>query len=170
MYFHKQIALFKPHFVLFSPVTARIAGPEGNGAASVDPLFVPPSEDPLACLTDLQRQHDQSIVIADIGYSTSSLDILDHPLMLTDEVRSLLAVLAPWLAQQLPFLLVSTQCRLRPIKLLRSSAVDSNGHCTNYQPMLSCCLFFCLLRCNVSAQLCRASSAVYMHVWHCLPA
>lgn len=44
--------------------------------------------------------------MADLCYNPASLDVLDHPLMLTDEVRSLLAVLAPWLAQQQPFLLV----------------------------------------------------------------
>lgn len=81
----------------------RVVGSEAVGA---EPLFVPASEDPLACLLDLQQQ-DQAMSMADGGYNPSSLDLLDHPLMLTDEVRSLLAVLAPWLAKQQPFLLVS---------------------------------------------------------------
>ena len=68
-------------------------------------MFVPASEDPLACLLDLQHQ-DPALGMADLGYNPASLDILEHPLMLTDEVRSLLAVLAPWLAQLHPFLLV----------------------------------------------------------------
>jgi hypothetical protein len=45
--------------------------------------------------------------LADMGYGPASLGDPEHPLMLTDEVRSLLAVIAPWLAQQQPFLLVS---------------------------------------------------------------
>jgi hypothetical protein len=66
------------------------------------------------CLVDLQQQ-DQSIGMVDTGYNPASLDVLDHPLMLTDEVRSLLAVLAPWLAQQQPFLLVGSLLRsVRP--------------------------------------------------------
>jgi hypothetical protein len=68
-------------------------------------VFVAASEDPLACLLDLQQQ-DPGLTDS---YNPSSLDVLDHPLMLTDEVRSVLAVLAPWLAQQQPFLLVSAQ-------------------------------------------------------------
>ena len=80
----------------------RLAGVESSATS---PVFVAASEDPLACLLDLQQQDPG---LAD-SYNPSSLDILDHPLMLTDEVRSVLAVLAPWLAQQQPFLLVSAQ-------------------------------------------------------------
>jgi hypothetical protein len=61
---------------------------------------------------DLQQLSDQSLGMADTGYTLASLDVFDHALMLTDEVRSLLAVLAPWLAQQQPFLLVrSHRCK-----------------------------------------------------------
>lgn len=80
----------------------RLMAVEGSATT---PLFVPASEDPLACLSDHQQQ-DPALGLAD-DYNPASLDILDHPLMLTDEVRSVLAVLAPWLAQQQPFLLVS---------------------------------------------------------------
>jgi len=132
---HEPTVLLNVRFTPLCPVTARIAGSEGSGVAGVDPLFVPPSEDPLACLTDLQRQHDQSAGVADLGYNTSVLGILDHPLMLTDEVRGLLAVLPPWLAQQLPFLLVSTQCHSRPLPTVGSSVSYSNGHCTNCSNM-----------------------------------
>lgn len=83
--------------------TCRLAGSEAAGA---DPLFVSASQDPLACVLDLQQLSDQSLGMADTGYNPASLDVFDHALMLTDEVRSLLAVLAPWLAQQQPFLLV----------------------------------------------------------------
>lgn len=44
--------------------------------------------------------------LADMGYAPVSLVDPEHQLMLTDEVRSLLAVIAPWLAQQQAFLLV----------------------------------------------------------------
>jgi hypothetical protein len=71
---------------------------------ATDPLFVEMSEDPLACLLDVQQ--NQSLGLADMGYNPASLHVLEHPLMLTDQVRSLLAVLAPWLVQQQPFLLV----------------------------------------------------------------
>lgn len=76
--------------------TCRLSGSEAAGA---DPLFVSASEDPLACLLDLQQLSDQF-------HNPASLDVLDHALLLTDEVRSLLAVLAPWLAHQQPFMLV----------------------------------------------------------------
>lgn len=79
----------------------RLPGAEGSSASL---LFVPASDDPLACLDDLQ-QH-QGLGFAD-SYNPASLAVLDHPLMLTDEVPSVLAVLAPWLAQQQPFMLVS---------------------------------------------------------------
>lgn len=93
----------------------RVAGADATGGLGADPLFVPASEDPLACLLELQQQqHDQSLATADLGWNPASLDILDHPLMLTDGVRSLLAVLAPWLVHQQPFLLVS----MRQVSLL----------------------------------------------------
>jgi hypothetical protein len=83
-------------------LASRLAGPE---AGSTDPTFVPASDDPLACLIDWQQQ-DPAMGLTDMGYASVSLGEPEHPLMLTDEVRSLLAVIAPWLAQQQPFLLV----------------------------------------------------------------
>lgn len=61
--------------------------------------------------------------LADMGYSPVSLGDLEHPLMLTDEVRSLLAVIAPWLSQQQPFLLVgSTERRSERFSVQPSEA------------------------------------------------
>lgn len=77
------------------------------GGSTADLLFVPASEDPLACLLDMQLDQHQGLSgMTDSSYNPAAVDILDHPLMLTDDVRSLLAVLAPWLASQQPFLLV----------------------------------------------------------------
>lgn len=83
----------------------RLAGADAASGSTGDLLFVPPSEDPLACLLE-QHQQQQQQGVADGGYSPSSTNHLEHRLMLTDEVRGLLAVLAPWLATQQPFLLV----------------------------------------------------------------
>lgn len=85
--------------IAFFANTCRLAGTE---AAIGDPLAVPAAEDPLACL------QDQPSAAVDMGtMDPGALDYLDHKLMVTDDVRSVLAVLAPWLAAQLPFLLVS---------------------------------------------------------------
>jgi hypothetical protein len=67
---------------------------------SNDLLAVPASDDPLACLLQQQDPSDMAL------HSPQALDYLDHSLMVTDDVRALLAVLAPWLADQQPFLLV----------------------------------------------------------------
>jgi hypothetical protein len=67
---------------------------------SNDLLAVPASDDPLACLLQQQDPSDMAL------HSPQALDYLDHWLMVTDDVRVLLAVLAPWLADQQPFLLV----------------------------------------------------------------
>jgi hypothetical protein len=75
----------------------RLAGCE---VGSNDLLAVPPSDDPLACLLRQQDLNDMAL------HNPQALDYLDHRLMVTDDVRALLAVLAPWLADQQPFLLV----------------------------------------------------------------
>jgi hypothetical protein len=81
-------------------VHCRLAGSEVGSNADV--LSVPASEDPLACLQQ-QQQGPNELAL----HNPAALDYLDHRLMVTDDVRALLAVLAPWLAEQQPFLLVS---------------------------------------------------------------
>jgi hypothetical protein len=78
-------------------LSCRLAGSE---AGSGELLCVPASDDPLACLQQQQDPSDLSL------HNPAALDYLDHRLMVTDDVRALLAVLAPWLAGQQPFLLV----------------------------------------------------------------
>lgn len=76
----------------------RLAGSDGG---TTDLLAVHTSEDPLSILSN------QPDCNASEGHNPRALDYLDHRLMVTEDVRSLLAVLAPWLAEQQPFLLVS---------------------------------------------------------------
>lgn len=68
--------------------------------------MVPAADDPLACLMDQQDPLEAGV------HNPHTLDHLDHRLMITDDVRALLAVLVPWLANQQPFLLVRARRRL----------------------------------------------------------
>eukprot|EP00879_Flechtneria_rotunda_P030290 GHRR01032908.1.p1 GENE.GHRR01032908.1~~GHRR01032908.1.p1 ORF type:complete len:237 (+),score=75.19 GHRR01032908.1:354-1064(+) len=81
---------------------AQIVRLVGNEAGGQELCAVPVSEDPLALLLDHANGNEGFGLM-----NHTALDHFDHRLMLTDDVRSLVAVLAPWLAGQQPFLLVS---------------------------------------------------------------
>lgn len=98
----------------------------GSEVAGSDPLAVPATEDPLTCLLDQPGgAADMSMV------NPRALDYLDHRLMVTDDVRSVLAVLAPWLVSQHPFLLVS-----------RVSGVLLQQQCLLFSPFTINCYMF----------------------------
>lgn len=63
---------------------------------------------------------------------------LDHPLVLTDDMRALLAVIAPWLATQQPFVLVRLGAACLQSGSMLSSAHDVHAAAFS-APAILCC-------------------------------